>query len=89
MRLRHGGNTEGGNADLAETRQRALSGYKTATIIASSQTEREFWLRSAGRWDAILQVKTAKRSAAKPVHLSGQLPSRLASSDDQDLTVLS
>lgn len=56
---------------------------------ASSQSEQEFWLRSAGRWDAILQVKTAKRPAAKPAHFSGQLPSRLVSSDDQDLTVLS
>ena len=56
---------------------------------ASSQTEQEFWLRSAGRWEAILQVKTTKRPTLKPAHLSGQSPSRLASSDDQDIAALS
>jgi len=45
---------------------------------ASSQSEQEFWLRSAGRWQAILQVKSGKRSMLKPEDLSGQLPSRLA-----------
>lgn len=56
---------------------------------ASSQTEQDFWLRSAGRWEAILRVKTAKRPTAKPSTLSGDLPSRLASSDDQGLTAIS
>jgi hypothetical protein len=32
--LRYGGNTEGGNVDLTETRQRALSGRKMATKTA-------------------------------------------------------
>ena len=27
---------------------------------ASSKTEQEFWLRSAARWEAILQLKTTK-----------------------------
>jgi hypothetical protein len=49
MRLRHGGNTEGGNADLAETRQRALSGYKTATIIALSTKQTMKQRRTAAR----------------------------------------
>jgi len=56
---------------------------------ASSQTERDFWLRSAGRWEAILQVKTTKRPTLKPAHLSGQLPSRLAWRDDHDTAALS
>jgi hypothetical protein len=56
---------------------------------ASNQTEQEFWLRSASRWEAILQVKTTKRQTLKPAHLSGQLPSRLAWSDDQDTANLS
>jgi hypothetical protein len=56
---------------------------------ALSQSEREFWLRTARRWEAVLQVKSAKRRGAKPAHLSGELPSRLASSDDQDLAALS
>lgn len=52
---------------------------------ASTQSEQEFWLRSARRWEAILQVKSAKRAMSKPSDLSGELPSRLASSDDQGL----
>jgi hypothetical protein len=32
--LRHGGNTEGGNAELTETQLRALSGHKTAAMTA-------------------------------------------------------
>jgi hypothetical protein len=56
---------------------------------ASSQTEQEFWLRSADRWEAILQVKTTKRPTLKPAHRSGQLPSRLAWSDDQDMAASS
>jgi hypothetical protein len=56
---------------------------------ASSQTEQDFWLRSALRWEAILQVKTAKRRPTKPSLLSGERPSRLASSDDQDLAAIS
>ena len=53
---------------------------------ASSQREQEFWLRSACRWEAILRVKSVKRTLPKPAHLSGELPSRLASSDDQELS---
>jgi hypothetical protein len=34
MGLRHGGNTEGGNADLTDTQLRALSGHKTAAMTA-------------------------------------------------------
>jgi hypothetical protein len=34
MGLRHGGNTEGGNADLTDAQQRALSGHKTAAMTA-------------------------------------------------------
>ena len=48
---------------------------------ASSQSEQEFWLRSARRWEAILRVKSVKRTLPKPAHLSGELPSRLA--DDE------
>ena len=50
---------------------------------ASSQSEQEFWLRSANRWEAILRIKSAKRTLPKPSHLSGQMPSRLAGSDDE------
>lgn len=56
---------------------------------ATGQGEQEFWLRSARRWEAILQVKTAKRPAAKSSYLTGELPSRLNSSDDQGLAALS
>jgi hypothetical protein len=56
---------------------------------ASSQSEQDFWLRSAGRWQAILQVKSAKRPLTNPSDLSGELPSRLASSGDQDSAALS
>jgi integrase len=34
MGLRHGGNTEGGNADLTDTQLRALSGHKTPAMTA-------------------------------------------------------
>jgi integrase len=34
MGLRHGGNTEGGDADLTDAQLRALSGHKTATMTA-------------------------------------------------------
>jgi hypothetical protein len=34
MGLRHGGNTEGGNADLTDTQLRALSGHKTTAMTA-------------------------------------------------------
>ena len=34
MGLRHGGNTEGGDADLTDTQIRALSGHKTAAMTA-------------------------------------------------------
>jgi hypothetical protein len=50
---------------------------------ASTQSEQEFWLRSAQRWEAILRVKSVKRTLPKPAHLSGQMPSRLAGSDDE------
>jgi hypothetical protein len=55
---------------------------------ASNQSEQEFWLRLADRWEAMLQAKGAKRSVPKPSHLSGELPSKLASSDDQGLAAL-
>jgi integrase len=32
MGLRHGGNTEGGDADLTDAQLRALSGHKTANM---------------------------------------------------------
>jgi hypothetical protein len=32
MGLRHGGNTEGGNAGLTDAQSRALSGHKTAAM---------------------------------------------------------
>jgi hypothetical protein len=44
---------------------------------ASSQSDQEFWLRSVARWQAILRIKSAKRSMPKPSDLSGHLPSRL------------
>jgi hypothetical protein len=56
---------------------------------ASSQSEQDFWLRSTGRWQAILQVKSAKRPSTNPSDLSGELPSTLASSGDQDSAALS
>ena len=34
MGLRHGGNTEGGDADLTDAQIRALSGHKTAAMTA-------------------------------------------------------
>ena len=34
MGLRHGGNTEGGDADLTDSQIRALSGHKTAAMTA-------------------------------------------------------
>ena len=49
---------------------------------ASSLSEQEFWVRSARR-EAILEVKSGKRPMAKPSHLSGQIPSRLAGTDDE------
>jgi hypothetical protein len=51
---------------------------------ASSQNEQEFWLRSAVRWQAILQVKSAKRPMPKPrpSDFSGQSPSLLAGGDE-------
>jgi hypothetical protein len=53
---------------------------------ASRQSEHEFWLRSACRWEAILQVKSTVRNPLfKPSDLSGELPSRLASGGDQEL----
>jgi len=34
MGLRHGGNTEGGNADLTDAQLRALSGHKTGAMTS-------------------------------------------------------
>jgi hypothetical protein len=34
MGLRHGGNTEGGDADLTDAQMRALSGHQTAAMTA-------------------------------------------------------
>jgi len=53
---------------------------------ASSQSEQEYWLRSACRWEAILRVKsTVRHPLFKPSDLSGKLPSGLASGCDQEL----
>ena len=43
MGLRHGGNTEGGDADLTDTQLRALSGHKTAsmTVLYTKATMRQ------------------------------------------------
>jgi hypothetical protein len=49
---------------------------------ASKQSEQEFWLRSAQRWEEILRVKSAKRSISKPSGFSGEVTSRLQSVDD-------
>ena len=56
---------------------------------ASNESEREFWLRLAHRWEEILQTKSARRPMSKPSDLSGELPRRLASSSNQDLAALS
>jgi hypothetical protein len=56
---------------------------------ASSESEQEFWRRLARRWEEILQAKSAKRSVPKPSDLSGELPSRLASSGDHGSAALS
>jgi hypothetical protein len=56
--------------------------------LASNQSEQEFWLRLARRWEEILQAKSAKRSVPKPSDLSGELPSGLTSGDDQGLTAI-
>jgi len=52
---------------------------------ASNKDEQEFWLQLACRWQAMLQVNGARRPMPKPPDLSGELPSRLASSDDHRL----
>jgi hypothetical protein len=56
---------------------------------ALSESEQEFWRRLARRWEGILQAKSAKRSMPKPSDLSGELPSRLASSGDHGSAALS
>jgi hypothetical protein len=56
---------------------------------ALSESEQEFWRRLARRWEEILQAKSAKRSMPKPSDLSGELPSRLASSGDHGSAALS
>jgi hypothetical protein len=50
---------------------------------ASNQSEQEFWLGSAHRWEEILRLKSAKRSISKPSDSSGEVPSGLQSGDDQ------
>jgi hypothetical protein len=47
MGLRHGGNTESGNADLTDAQMRALSGHKTTAMTAlyTKSTKRQ---RQAG-----------------------------------------
>ena len=47
MGLRHGGNTEGGDADLTDTQIRALSGHKTAAMT-SLYTKATMQQRRAG-----------------------------------------
>jgi hypothetical protein len=79
----------GGAMHEASFFQKQIERCKLLAEQASSQTEQDFWLRSALRWEAILQVKTVKRGTTKPSLLSGERPSRLASSDDQDLTAIS
>lgn len=43
MGLRHGGNTEGADADLTDAQLRALSGHRTAnmTVIYARQTMKQ------------------------------------------------
>ena len=43
MGLRHGGNTEGGDADLTDVQLRALSGHKTAamTVLYAKSTMKQ------------------------------------------------
>ena len=55
---------------------------------AANQSEQEFWLRLAHRWEALLQAKSPRRSVPKPSDLSGELPSRLASSGDHEPVAL-
>jgi hypothetical protein len=66
--------------------QKQIERCKLLAEQASSESEQDFWLRSAGRWEAILQVKTTQRSMPKPADLSGHLPSRLDSIGDQELS---
>jgi hypothetical protein len=56
---------------------------------ALSQGERRFWLQAAQRWEAMLQVNHPRRAVPKPSDLSVELPSTLASTDDQDVAALS
>jgi len=55
---------------------------------ASNKSEQEFWLQLAHRWEAMLLTNSARRSVPKQSDLSGELPSRLASSADEGSFVL-
>ena len=55
---------------------------------ASSESEQEFWRRLAHRWEELLQAKSVRRAVSKPSDLSGEVPSRLASSGDQGSVAL-
>jgi hypothetical protein len=58
MGLRHGGNTEGADADLTDPQLRALSGHKTATmtILYARQTMKQ--RREGARKRLVARSKT-------------------------------
>jgi hypothetical protein len=58
MGLRHGGNTEGADADLTDAQLRALSGHKTATmtILYARQTMKQ--RREGARKRLVARSKT-------------------------------
>ena len=64
--------------------QKQIARCNSLAEQAANESDREFWLRLAHRWGAVLQAKTARRSAPKSSDLSGELPSRLASGGDQE-----
>jgi len=58
MGLRHGGNTEGADADLTDAQLRALSGHKTAsmTVLYAKQTMKQ--RREGARKRLAVRTKT-------------------------------
>jgi hypothetical protein len=62
MGLRHGGNTEGADADLTDSQLRALSGHKTAamTILYAKQTMKQ--RREGARKRLAVRTKAADSS---------------------------
>jgi len=69
--------------------QNQISRCNSLAEQALSESEQEFWRRLAHRWEAMLQAKSAGSAVSKPSDLSGELPSRLGSSDDRGLDALS